>query len=334
MMIAGRRSTAVVLVLIAFAAAPAHAQLGRFREMVTGSEKGKVYGFDVTEIPAVVFVVDFSIPVELTVDQKTQLRGYLATEAGQYAQRKMLEEGGDVAVMMAGPAGAIVKSAITARRDKVAQARRHVKAAIDGLSESQTLGLVTFEMKPVPWHPDLVAATKDSKKEAKEVVDRAQGGDESGGLLGFGVGLVKQSLLSASGLALQQEMMAAGATPGSGGSPTGAAPATLAGMSAPGMAPAEPPPSARFAPDVQSLVAGLGAAIDMAPAAIVLVVGAPPSEAAVDEILAEVAALNGANVPIHVAEFGSKEGSDFYRRMAEQSGGSYLTAEREEDEAE
>jgi hypothetical protein len=313
----------IAVAMVATLAAPAQGQLGRLKKMVTGTEEGKLYGFDVTEIPEIVFVVDFSIPVEFTDDQKSQLREYVAQEAGQLAYRKALEEGGDYAALMAGPAGGIVKAAISARRDKIGQARRHVKAAIDGLSEEQEFGVVTFEDEPETW--DFDEATDDHKNEAKDVVDKAQGGDEDGGIVGFGMSLVKESLAGAMGLALQQELMAA-----AGGAEAGVPPAG-APQPAPGMpvgAPVpEPPPSARFAPSVEALLEGLEDAIEMGPDAVVLVVGAPPVGVAQDEFLAEVAEQNSDQVPIHVAEFGSEEGSPLYRALAEQSGGTYRTPE-------
>jgi hypothetical protein len=312
----------IAAMMVAIVVAPAQAQLGRLKKMVTGTEEGKVYGFDVTEIPEIVFVVDFSIPVEFTADQKSQLREYVAQEAGQLAYRKALEEGGDYAALMAGPAGGIVKAAISARRDKIGQARRHVKAAIDGLSEEQEFGLVTFEDDPQTW--DFDEATNDHKNEAKDVVDKAQGGDEDGGILGFGMSLVKESLVGAMGLALQQEMMAAAGA--EAGMPSAGAPQPAPGMPV-GVPAPEPPPSARFAPSVEALLEGLEDAIEMEPDAVVLVVGAPPVGVAQDEFLAEVAEQNSDKIPIHVAEFGSDEGSPLYRALADQSGGTYRTPE-------
>jgi hypothetical protein len=312
----------IAATMIATLVAPAQAQLGRLKKMVTGTEEGKVYGFEVTEIPEIVFVVDFSIPVEFTADQKSQLREYVAQEAGQLAYRKALEQGGDYAALMAGPAGGIVKAAISARRDKIGQARRHVKAAIDGLSEEQEFGLVTFEDDPQTW--DFDEATNDHKNEAKDVVDKAQGGDEDGGILGFGMSLVKESLVGAMGLALQQEMMAAAGA--EAGMPSAGAPQPAPGMPV-GVPAPEPPPSARFAPSVEALLEGLEDAIEMGPDAVVLVVGAPPVGVAQDEFLAEVAEQNSDKIPIHVAEFGSDEGSPLYRALADQSGGTYRTPE-------
>jgi hypothetical protein len=325
----------LVVMLLVLVPSSAIAQLGGLRDMVRGGKKGEVYGLDVRAMGQVVFVVDFSIAVEFTSEQRSQLRDQLALQAGQYTQQQLVEKGGEYAALMAGPAGAIVKTAIVKRRDKVGTARRHVKSAIDGLEDDQQFGLVTFEGDLQLWHGDLVAATDDARKEAKEVVERAQGGEDEGGLLRFGVSTLRESFMAASGLALQREMMAADiVAPGAvlpagmpvampAGMPAALATALPAGM---GIAPpqAQAPPSSAFAPSPGAFLRGIEKAMEMEPDAIVLVVGGPPPGVEDEAFLAQVAEWNAGKVVVHVAEFGSDNGSALYRALAEQNGGRHV----------
>jgi hypothetical protein len=98
---------------------------------------------------------------------------------------------------------------------------------------------------------------------------------------------------------------------------------------APGAAAPQPPPSARFAPSAEALLEGIEEAIELGPEAIVLVVGAPPVGVSADEFLAKVAEENDEKIPIHVAEFGTEEGSALHRALAQQNGGTYLTGEKD-----
>jgi hypothetical protein len=304
---------ALVLLLLALVPSSALAQLGGLRDMVRGSKKGEVYGLDVREMGNVVFVVDFSVPVEFTSEERSQLRDHLTQQASQYTQQQLIEKGGETAALMAGPAGAIVKAAIVKRLDTVGMARRHVNSAIDGLEEDQQFGLITFEGDPQLWHVDLVTATGHTRQEAKDVVELTQGGKDEGGLLGFGVSALRESFMAASGLALQQELMAAGTTADGTVMPVGL-----------GTAPPPPPPSAAFAPSLGAVLRGIEEAMKMEPDAIVLVVGAPPPGVENEAFLAQVAEWSAGNVVVHVAEFGSDDGSALYRALAEQNGGRHV----------
>jgi hypothetical protein len=317
---------ALAMLLLVLLPSSASAQLGGLRDRVRGGKEGEVYGLDVRSMGHVVFVVDLSVPVEFTSEQRGQLRDQLAQQAGQYTQQQLAEKGGEYAALMAGPAGAIVKAAIVRRRDKVGTARRQLRNAIGGLEEDQQFGLVTFEGDPQPWHVDLVAATDDTRDEAKDVVEHAQGGDDDGGLLGFGVSALRESFTAAGGLLLQHELMAAG---GAGGTalPAGM-PAALAGAlpAGTGMAPTPPTPSpsAAFIPLPGAFLRGVEEALRMQPDAIVLVVGGPPPGVEDAAFLAQVAEWNAGSVVIHVAEFGSDDGSALYRAIAEQNGGRHV----------
>jgi hypothetical protein len=325
----------LVVLLLVLVPSSAMAQLGGLRDMVRGGKKGEVYGLDVREMGHVVFVVDLSIPVEFTPEQRSQLRDQLALQAGQFTQQQLVEKGGEYAALMAGPAGSIVKTAIVKRRDKVGTARRQVKSAIDGLADDQQFGLVTFEGDLQLWHDALVAANDEAREEAKEVVELAQGGKDEGGLLGFGVSTLRESFMAASGLALQREMMAAGvAAPGAvlpAGMPvamTAGMPATLAGALPTGLGMATSPapalPSSAFAPAPGAFLLGIEKAMGMAPDAIVLVVGGPPPGVEDEAFLAQVAEWNAGKFIVHVAEFGSDDGSALYRALAEQNGGRHV----------
>ena len=318
---------ALVVLLLVLVPSSALAQLGGLRDMVRGGKKGEVYGLDVREMGHVVFVVDLSIPVEFTAEQRSQLRDQLALQAGQFTQQQLVEKGGEYAALMAGPAGSIVKTAIVKRRDKVGTARRHVKSAIDGLEDDQQFGLVTFEGDLQLWHDALVAANDDARDEAKEVVERAQGGEDEGGLLSFGVSTLRESFMAASGLALQREMMAAGVAAEGTVLPAGM-PTTLAGALPTGLgmapSPAPAPPSSAFAPSPGAFLRGIEKAMGMEPDAIVLVVGGPPPGVEDEAFLAQVAEWNAGKVIVHVAEFGSDDGSALYRALAEQNGGRHV----------
>jgi hypothetical protein len=316
---------ALIALLMVLVPSSAIAQLGGLRDMVRGGKKGEVYGLDVRTMGNVVFVVDLSVPVAFTSEQRGQLRDQLAQQATQYTQQQLVEKGGEYAALMAGPAGAIVKSAIVKRRDKVGTARRQVRSAIDGLGEEQQFGLVTFEGDPQSWHVDLVAATNDARKDAREVVERAQGGDDDGGLLSFGVSALRESFMAYGGLALQQEIMAGGA--GAAILPVGTQ-AGLVGALPTGLAiappPATPPPSAAFTPSPGAFLRGIEEALGMGSDVIVLVVGGPPAGVEDEAFLAQVVEWNAGKAVIHVAEFGSDDGSALYLALAEQNGGRHV----------
>jgi hypothetical protein len=173
-------STAFALAAALWMVRPAEAQFGLDR-LLGGGEKGKVYGLDVRDTPSLVFVVDFTIPVEMP-GIGDQVQDVVTQEAANYAQRKAIEKGGEVALMAAGPAGTLVRAGLAKRRDRAGRAESHVRAAIKGLGDDQSFGVVYFDGGPRTWNDALVAAEKDEREEADDLIDERHD-PEGGGLM-------------------------------------------------------------------------------------------------------------------------------------------------------
>ena len=173
----GRAATAFALGATLWMARPVEAQFGLDR-LLGGGEKGKVYGLDVRDTPSLVFVVDFTIPVEMP-GIGDQVQEVVTQEAADYAQRKAIEKGGEVALMAAGPAGTLVRAGLAKRRDRAGRAESHVRAAIKGLDDDQSFGVVYFDGAPRTWNDALVSAEKGEREEADDLIDQLH--DPAGG---------------------------------------------------------------------------------------------------------------------------------------------------------
>ena len=173
-------ATALALGSTLWIATPAGAQFGLDR-LLGGGEKGKVYGLDVRDTPSLVFVVDFTIAAEMP-GISDQLQDMATQEAAEYAQRKAIEKGGEVALMAAGPAGTLVRMGLAKRRDRAGRAESHVRAAIKGLDDDQRFSIVYFDSGPQAWNGALIAADDDAREAAEEMVDELYD-PEGGGLM-------------------------------------------------------------------------------------------------------------------------------------------------------
>jgi hypothetical protein len=173
-------SAAFALAVALWMVRPAEAQFGLDR-LLGGGEKGKIYGLDVRDTPSLVFVVDFKIPVEMP-GVGDQVQDVVTQEAANYAQQKAIEKGGEVALMAAGPAGTLVRAGLAKRRDRAGRAESHVRAAIKGLDDDQSFGVVYFDGVPRTWNDALVSAEKDEREEADDLIDGLHD-PEGGGLM-------------------------------------------------------------------------------------------------------------------------------------------------------
>lgn len=173
-----RVATALALGATLWIARPAVAQFGLDR-LLGGGEKGKVYGLDVRDTPSLVFVVDFTIAAEMP-GITDQVQDMATQEAANYAQRKAIEKGGEVALMAAGPAGTLVRMGLAKRRDRAGRAESHVRAAIKGLDDEQSFSIVYFDGGPQTWNDALISADDDAREAAEELVDELY---EGGGLM-------------------------------------------------------------------------------------------------------------------------------------------------------
>jgi hypothetical protein len=84
--------------------------------------------------------------------------------------------------MAAGPAGTLVRAGLAKRRDRAGRAESHVRAAIKGLDDDQSFGVVYFDGGPRTWNDALVAAEKDEREEADDLIDERHD-PEGGGLM-------------------------------------------------------------------------------------------------------------------------------------------------------
>ncbi|HJU86832.1 MAG TPA: hypothetical protein VJ788_05650 [Gemmatimonadota bacterium] len=279
--------------------------------MVAGVEKGEMYGEDVTdEGSPIVFVVDLTPVVELPQGAVDNLKQMAAQQGEAYVRQKLAEEGSDWALRAAGPAGMAVREVMRRRSDRTERARNHVRAAIEGLEDDQEFGLVTFEGGPSLWRSPATEATDANREEAREFV---------GGLQKIeGDGFLQSALMAAAGIAVDPAMY--GASGGAGMPPVGVDPtgasATLSGPTV----------------TAENLLRGIELAFELEPEAIVVLVGAAPSEdtvglqARVEELAA------GRDVTIHAAVFGENQSGGVLRKLAEANDGELLTDEEEEEE--
>lgn len=173
-------TSALALGATLWLARSAEAQFGLDR-LWGGGEKGKVYGLDVRDTPSLVFVVDFTIAVEAQ-GLGEQVQDVATQEAANYAQRKAIEKGGEVALMAAGPAGTLVRIGLAKRRDRAGRAESHVRAAIKGLDHDQSFSIVYFDGGPQTWNDALIAADDDAREAADELIDELYD-PEGGGLM-------------------------------------------------------------------------------------------------------------------------------------------------------
>jgi hypothetical protein len=308
---------------------PAEAQLGRLKNMVAGVKKGEMYGEDVTdEGSPIVFVVDLTPVVELPQGAVDNLKQMAAQQGEAYVRQKLAEEGSDWALRAAGPAGMAVREVMRRRSDRTERARNHVRAAIEGLEDDQEFGLVTFEGGPSLWRAPAVTATESNREEAREFVGGLQKVE--------GDGFLQSALMAAAGIAVDPAMYgAAGAAgmPPAGVDPTGAALAAQAGaVEAP--VPTASASGTLSGPTVSAerLLRGLERAFELEPEAIVVVLGAAPSEDTVG-LLARVEELAaGRDVTIHAAVFGENQSGGVLRELAEANDGELLTDEEEDEE--
>ena len=156
--------------------APAQIDL---RNPYGSSGKGKIYGLEVTGLPNLVFVVDFS--------------GSMESETGGVAEKGVagkLES--KIGGLVGGRAGGKVREEMRERRKKVEEAKREVAGAIEGLEDGQGFGLVYFESTPHLWRDSLVAADDEIRDEAAKFVRKVEGGGGTGILhaieMAFGLG--------------------------------------------------------------------------------------------------------------------------------------------------
>jgi hypothetical protein len=296
--------------------------------MVAGVEKGEMYGEDVTdEGSPIVFVVDLTPVVELPQGAVDNLKQMAAQQGEAYVRQKLAEEGADWALRAAGPAGMAVREVMRRRSDRTERARNHVRAAIEGLEDDQRFGLVTFEGGPTLWHSPASEATEANREEAREFVGELQKVE--------GDGFLRSALLAAAGIAADPAMYGGGAgMPPAGVDPGTAALAAQAGA-VQGIPPANPA-GTLSGPTVsaENLLRGIELAFELEPEAIVVVLGAAPSEDTVG-LLARVEELAaGRDVTIHAAVFGENQSGGVLRELAEANDGELLTDEEEEADEE
>lgn len=306
--------------------------------MVAGVEKGEMYGEDVTdEGSPIVFVVDLTPVVELPQEAVDNLKQMAAQQGEAYVRQKLAEEGSDWALRAAGPAGMAVREVMRRRSDRTERARNHVRAAIEGLEDNQRFGLVTFEDGPRVWRSPATDATEASREEAREFVGELQKVE--------GDGFLQSALMAAAGFAVDPSMYGAGngaGMPPAGVDPTSVAMAAQASAMAAqagamqGAIPSANPSGTLSGPTVsaENLLRGIELAFELDPEAIVVVLGAAPSEDTVG-LLARVEELAaGRDVTIHAAVFGENQSGGVLRDLAEANDGELLTDEEEEPKEE
>ncbi|HET6363116.1 MAG TPA: VWA domain-containing protein [Gemmatimonadota bacterium] len=310
---------------------PAEAQLGRLKNMVAGVEKGEMYGEDVTdEGSPIVFVVDLTPVVDLPQGAVDNLKQMVAQQGEAYVRQKLAEEGTDWALRAAGPAGMAVREVMRRRSDRTERARNHVRAAIEGLEDDQRFGLVTFEGGPSVWRSPAPVADESNREEAREFVGGLQKVE--------GDGFLQSALLVAAGLAVDPALYGAGGAggvPPAGVDPTSAAMAAQAGA-VQGAIPTASSSGTLSGPTVsaENLLRGIELAFELEPEAIVVVLGAAPSEDAAG-LLARVEELAaGRDVTIHAAVFGENQSGGVLRDLAKANDGELLTDEEEEPDEE
>ena len=308
---------------------PAEAQLGRLKNMVAGVEKGEMYGEDITdEGSPIVFVVDLTPVIELPQGAVDNLKQMAAQQGEAYVRQKLAEEGSDWALRAAGPAGMAVREVMRRRSDRTERARNHVRAAIEGLEEDQRFGLVTFDGEPSLWRSPAIEATEPNREEAREFVSGLQKVE--------GDGFLQSALMAAAGIAVDPSMYGgagAGAMPPAGLDPASASLAAQAGAMQ-GAIPAANPSGTLSGPTVsaENLLRGIELAFELEPEAIVVVLGAAPSEDTVG-LLSRVGELAaGRDVTIHAAVFGENQSGGVLRDLADANDGELLTDEEEEEE--
>ena len=309
---------------------PAAAQLGRLKNMVAGVEKGEVYGEDVTdEGSPIVFIVDLTPVVDLPQGAVDNLKQMVAQQGEAYVRQKLAEEGADWALRAAGPAGMAVREVMRRRNDRTERARNHVRAAIEGLEDDQRFGLITFEGGPSAWRSPAPGATESNREEAREFVGGLQKVE--------GDGFLQSALMAAAGLAVDPAMYGSGGgaagMPPAGVDPTSAAMAAQAGALQ-GAIPAANASGTLSGPTVsaENLLQGIELAFELEPEAIVVVLGAAPSEDTVG-LLARVEELAaGRDVTIHAAVFGENQSGGVLRKLAEANDGELLTDEEDEED--
>jgi hypothetical protein len=285
---------------------PAEAQLGRLKNMVSGVEKGEVYGEDVTdEGSPIVFVVDLTPVVEVPQAAVDNLKQMVAQQGEAYVRQKLSEEGADWALRAAGPAGMAVREVMRRRNDRTERARNHVRAAIEGLEDEQRFGLVTFDGGPRSWRSPAPVADESNREEAREFVGELQKVE--------GDGFLQSALMAAAGLAVDPAMYGAA---GGAGIPTANPSGTLSGPTV----------------SVENLLQAIELAFELEPEAIVIVLGAAPLEDTVG-LLARIEELGaGRDVTIHAAVFGENQSGGVLREVAEAHDGELLTDEEEEED--
>jgi hypothetical protein len=310
---------------------PAEAQLGRLKNMVAGVEKGEMYGEDVTdEGSPIVFVVDLTPVVELPQGAVDNLKQMVAQQGEAYVRQKLAEEGADWALRAAGPAGMAVREVMRRRSDRVERARNNVRAAIEGLEDDHLFGLVTFEGGPTTWRSPASAATESNREEARAFVGELQKVE--------GDGFLQSALMAAAGLSVDPAMLGAGGAAGAppaGADPTNAALAAQAGAVQGANSP-QGPSGTLAGPTVsaENLLQGIELAFELDPEAIVIVVGAAPSEDTAG-ILARVEELTAdREVTIHAAVFGENQPGGVLRDLAEANDGELLIDEEEDEDEE
>lgn len=289
---------------------PATAQLGRLKNMVAGVETGELYGEDVTdEGSPIVFVVDLTPVVELPQGAVDNLKQMAAEQGEAYVRQKLADEGADWALRAAGPAGMAVREVMRRRSDRTERARNHVRAAIEGLEDDDRFGLVTFDGGPTIWRSPASQATEQNRDEAREFVGELQKVE--------GDGFLQSALLAAAGLAVDPVMYGGG---GAAGAPP-AIPAAGASGTVSG-----PTVSA------ENLLRGIEIAFELEPEAIVVVLGAAPSEDTVGLLTRVDELAAGRDITIHAAVFGENQSGGVLRELAEAHDGELLTDEEEEEE--
>jgi hypothetical protein len=310
---------------------PADAQLGRLKNMVAGVEKGEVYGEDVTdEGSPIVFVVDLTPVVDLPQGAVDNLKQMVAQQGEAYVRQKLAEEGADWALRAAGPAGMAVREVMRRRSDRTERARNHVRAAIEGLEDDQRFGIVTFDGGPSSWRSPAPEATESNREEARELIGGLQKVE--------GDGFLRSALMAAAGLAADPAMYGAGGgagMPPAGVDPASAALAAQAGA-VQGAIPGANPSGTLSGPTVsaENLLRGIELAFELEPEAIVVVLGAAPSEDTVG-LLARVEELAAdRDVTIHAAVFGENQSGGVLRELADANDGELLTDEEEDEEEE
>ncbi len=160
------RGTCLALVGLAWLfAAPA---AGQVANPYGASGEGKFYGLEVADMTGVVFVLDLS--------------GSMAGQTGSATERTVAgkAERGIGKLLGGGRAGNLAQKKLAERRKRVEEAKREVAGAIKGMSDEATFNLLYFESQPHLWKTEMLTATPEAKKDARDFLDDLEEGGGTG----------------------------------------------------------------------------------------------------------------------------------------------------------